>query len=146
VFSFHFRLARLLRLRETARDESRQNLSAAQQAEDRIRARIAALNDTLTSLRAQTANASQPGTIEVQRLLEADRYEITVQSQLQVALDQLQAASAEVDRCQDVLVEADREVKKLEKLRQHQVSLYERDENRRAIKQFDEAAARRHAG
>ena len=146
MFSFHFRLARLLRLRETARDESRQNLSAAQQAEDRIRARIAALNDTLTSLRAQTANASQPGTIEVQRLLEADRYEITVQSQLQVALDQLQAASAEVDRCQDVLVEADREVKKLEKLRQHQVSLYERDENRRAIKQFDEAAARRHAG
>jgi flagellar FliJ protein len=143
VSTFRFRLSSLLRLRENVRDEYRQKLADAQRAEVIIRARIDALNSVLTDLHGQSEIASRPGAIDVDRLLDADRYEMTVTAQLQATLNQQIAATAEVELCRQSLVEADREVKTLEKLRQQQAMRHQLDENRRQIKQLDEAAVQR---
>jgi flagellar protein FliJ len=143
VSAFRFRLSSLLRLRENVRDEYRQKLVDAQRAEDIIHARINALNRVLTDLHGQSEIASRPGAIDVDRLLDTDRYKMTVTAQLQMALNQQIAATAEVELCRQALVEADREVKMLEKLRKQQAVWHQLDENRRQIKQLDETAIQR---
>jgi flagellar protein FliJ len=143
---FRFRLSTLLRLRQTARDEFRQNLAAAHQAEDLVLARINVLNYALTDLRQHSADASRPGTLDANQLLTADRYKATVQAQLQTARDQHRSATAEVERCRQALVEADRAVKTLEMLRQRQSAQHQGDENRRSIKELDEVSLRKPAG
>jgi flagellar protein FliJ len=141
--AFRFRLSSLLLLRENVRDECRQKLVDAQRAEDIIHARINALNRVLTDLHGQSEIARRPGAIDVDRLLDADRYKIAVTAQLQAVLNQQIAAMAEVELCRQALVEADREVKTLEKLRQQQAMRHQLNENRRQIKQLDEAAVQR---
>jgi flagellar protein FliJ len=125
------------------RDELRQKLAAAQRTEEMIRARVDALNGMLTDLRGKSEIASRPGAIDVERLLEADRYEIVVTAQLEAAVQEQYGAASEVELCRQALVEADREVKTLEKLRQQQMLRHQLDENRRQIKQLDEAAIQR---
>jgi flagellar protein FliJ len=146
VKPFRFRPSTLLRLRETARDESRQNLTAAQQTEDQVRAHIAALNNTLTDLRQHSADASRPGTLNVDQLLTADRYKAAIHTQLQTAHSQYRSAAIAVERCRQAVVEADRAVKTLEKLRQRQSAQHQWDENRRSTKELDEISLRKLAG
>jgi flagellar export protein FliJ len=141
VCAFQFRFSRLLRLRENVRNECRQNLATAQKAEDVIQTRVHAINNTLTDLRSQAQAASRPGQIDIDRLLNADRYEATVAAQLQTALQQRKTAAAEVEHRREELIESDREVKTLEKLHQHQAARHGLAENRREVKQLDEATA-----
>jgi flagellar protein FliJ len=141
--AYRFRLSTLLRLRENLRDECRQQLSTAQKAEDILMNRIAELNDRLFEVRGQSRVASQPGIVNVDRLLDAGRYEIALKAQRQAADEQRQAVQAEVERRRQSLVEADREVKTLEKLREQQTTRHRLEENRREIKQLDATAIQR---
>jgi flagellar protein FliJ len=143
VTAFRFRLSTLLRLREMTRDEFRQNHVAAQQAEDLIRIGIDALNQTLVDLRQHSADVSRTGTLKAYHLLAADRYMAAVRSQLQTARDQHRSAVAAVERCRQALVEADRAVKTLEKLRQHQSAQHQWNENRLSTKELDEVSLRK---
>src|SRR5262245_30115753 len=113
---FRFRLSALLRLRDNVRDECRQQLAAAQREEDIILARMMELDAELESLRRLSHAASRPGPVNIDRLLDTARYEMTVRAQRQAADLQQKSAAAEIDRRRAALVEADREVKILEKL------------------------------
>jgi flagellar FliJ protein len=145
VPNFRFRLSGLLRFRENVRDQYRQNLAVAQRTEDVIRSRVAALNDTLDDLQRQSEIASLPGAIDVDRLLGAHQYEMIIKEKLQATLAQQQAATAEVERQRQTLLDADREVKTLERLRQQQAMRHHLDENRREIKQLDAVVLQRFA-
>ncbi|HZZ27053.1 MAG TPA: flagellar export protein FliJ [Pirellulales bacterium] len=138
--AFRFRLSTLLRLRENLRDECRQQLSAAQKAEEILVNRIAELNDHLTELRKQSRVASQPGSVNVDRLLDAGRYEIMLKAQRQAVDEQWQVVQSEVERRRQSLVEADREVKTIEKLRDQQITRHRQKENRQEVKQLDASA------
>jgi flagellar export protein FliJ len=127
-------------MRENLRDECRQQLSAAQRAEEIIHSRIAELNGELAKLRDRAEIACCPGTINVDQLLDAGRYEIALKAQRQAADEQRQVVEAEVERRRQSLVEADREVKTLEKLRQQQTTKHQLEQHRREIKQLDAAA------
>jgi flagellar protein FliJ len=138
--TFHFRLATLLRIRENLRDECRLQLTEAQRAEDIIVERIAEIDDELMILRRHTHHASGPGPINVDRLLDAGRFEMILKAEKAAAEDQRKAVAAEVDRRRQLLVEADREVKVLEKLRAQQVTRHRLAENKREVKRLDAAA------
>ena len=141
--AYRFRLETLLRLRENVRDECRQQLATAQRAEEILANRITDLNNNLIDLQRTTHIARQPGVVNVDRLLDAGRYEFALKAQRQAADEQRQAVQAEVERRRQSLVESDREVKTLEKLRAQQTARHRQEENRRETKQLDATSIQR---
>jgi flagellar export protein FliJ len=128
-------------LRENLRDEHRQQLGVAQQAADLIRDRIAGLYQQIAESRRD--NRADARLLNIDRLLDADRFETTLAAQLLAAQEQHQLAETEVDRRRQILVESDREVKTLEKLRHHQAMRHQLDDQRRQAKQLDTIAIER---
>src|SRR4051812_24501353 len=106
--SFRFRLATLLRLRESWRDERRGHLAEAQHAENLILERIEQLDRELTDLKRRSLHAARPGLLNVDQLAEAARYEMILKAQRESADQQRQAVVAEVAKRREALVAADR--------------------------------------
>jgi len=142
---FTFRLATLLRLREAARDERRSELAEVYRIDELLNRQSDGLAGEVDRLRAQCRTAAGPGTVDVDRLVEAQRYELALRAYEQQLAAQREAVAAEIGRRRQVLVEANREVRVLEKLRDRQARRYRADENRRETKQLDEVAVQRAA-
>ena len=137
---FKFRLATLLRLREMTRDERRAQLAEAYRVNDVLRSRLEGLDAELQSLRAHRRASAQPGEVNVDRLVEAQRYELTLMVQRQEILSQRETVQAEIQRRRQALAEANREVRVLENLRDKQADEHRREEDRRERKRLDEAS------
>lgn len=137
---FKFRLATLLRLREMTRDERRAQLAEAYRVNDVLRSRLEGLDAELQSLRARRRASAQPGEVDVDRLVEAQRYELTLMVQRQEILSQRETVQAEIQRRRQALAEANREVRVLENLRDKQADEHRREEDRRERKRLDEAS------
>jgi flagellar export protein FliJ len=140
---FKFRLATLLRLREATRDERRAELAEAYRADDVLREHLDRLGQELGRLQAQSRQVAGPGTVDVDRLVEVQRYEVTLRAQQNRLAGQREAVRAEIDRRRQALLAADRDVRLLEKLREKQVRRHRQEEHRREIKQLDEVAGQR---
>ena len=137
---FRFKLATLLRLRENDRDELRSRLSDAQQAENIVNQRIHELDADLDRLRAQAAERSRPGRMDVDALMELQRYELLLKAERQATVQQRELVAAEVDRRREALVAADREVRVLERFRETQQQRHRQTEERQERKVLDEIA------
>lgn len=137
---FRFRLATLLRLRELARDERRGQLAEAQRIESSIAERLQAAEKQLADLLGIRTRAVQPGPLDVDRLLAAQRFELSLRVQERDIQQQLASIRAEVDRRREALVEADREVRVLEKLRDTKQERHAAAEQRSETKMLDEVA------
>jgi len=140
---FHFRLATLLKLRQSQRDERRLELAEALRAEDMVQEHFDAVRTEWEMLKRHCRKAAGPGAVDVDRLLEAQRYELTLRSRQQQLTEQLARLAEEIQRRHAALVNANREVKMLEKLRDQQAARHRHKENRIAIKQLDEIAQQR---
>ncbi len=81
-----------------------------------------------------------PGAGNVDALLQTHRYEIVLTARLRQLAAQFAEVAAEVERRRLALVEADRQVRVLEKLRERQAAAYQKQEEQREAKQFDELA------
>jgi flagellar protein FliJ len=142
---FKFRLATLLRLREAARDERRAELAEAYRVDDMLQQRLREVAGELDSLREQCRQAAGPGTVDVDRLVEAQRYELALIGHQRHLQQQREGVTAEIERRRAALVEANRDVRVLEKLRDKQSLRYQQEENRQEIKRLDEVAQQRAA-
>lgn len=140
---FTFRLATLLRLRELARDERRSQLAQAYRAKDVLDEQQRQIEDHLAALREKTRRVCLPGEINVDRLMEARRFETVLLAQKYDIGKKQEMLGAEIERRRQAVVEANREVQVLENLRARQVERYRAEENRREIKQLDEIAQQR---
>ena len=139
---FTFRMATLLKLRESARDERQAILLQARQAADILREQRESLERESQRLDQQSRDAVLPGPINVDRLLHSRRYELLLRAQQQDLFQQQQVVDAEVLKRQQALVEANREVRVLELLREKQRARYREEEARQEMKAIDEAAQR----
>jgi len=139
---FKFRLTTLLKMRKAARDERRAALAQAYEAEAVLHQREQDLNDQVGQLREQYHQAALPGALKVDRLVESQRYELVLRGQQNLSRQQLQQLNEEIDRRRAALVEADREVRVLEKLRSNQQQAHAQQEFRQEVKQLDEVAGR----
>jgi flagellar FliJ protein len=140
---FKFRLATLLRLREATRDERRAELAEAYRADDLLREHLRRVGRELSWLQGRCRQVAGPGTVDVDRLVEAQRYEVTLRAQESRLTGQRDAIGAEIDRRRQALLAADRDVRLLEKLRQKQAQRHHQEESRREIKELDEVAGQR---
>ena len=139
---FRFRLATLLKIREGTRDERHSALAEAQYALRLVEEKIANVREEMAQLKRDYASSARPGQISVDRLLDDQRYERVLLSELRHLEQQREKVGAEVERRRDVLVEADREVKVLEKLREKQTQRAIKEDNLGEIKRLDELAGR----
>ena len=79
---FKFRLATLLKIRESTRDERRRALAEAYRADDMLRERIDETRSEMQNLMETCRKAVGPGAVNVDSLIDAQRYELLLQSQL----------------------------------------------------------------
>jgi flagellar FliJ protein len=137
---FKFRLATLLRLREATRDERRTELAEAYRVDDTLKRQLQRTEEEITSMQADCRKTVEPGEVDLDRLVEAQRYKIALRLQrLQIAR-QRETVQTEIERRRQVLAEANREVRVLENLRDKQAGQHRQQEDRREMKRLDEVA------
>ena len=137
---FTFRLLTLLKLREAARDERRAALAAAYRAEEILASRINNVERALSKLKNDNAKAVSPGPLDIDRLMDAQRYELVLAAEKAALEQQHRSLAVETENRRLALVAADREVQILEKLRERQAARHSREEHRRETKELDEIA------
>jgi flagellar export protein FliJ len=94
----------------------------------------------LESMRRKAVTSSS---INVDSLLEAQRYQGVLISQQAKMREQMRLLAAEVERRREAVVEADRQVKVLEKLHEHKLGEHREERQRAETKVLDEVAARK---
>ena len=137
-----FRLEPMLKLREQTRDERRRELAPAYEAQRILEDQLAEISsEQETSLR-HTRRLAAPGELSVEGLLNSRRYESQLKSRVAELQQQMSQVLAEVERRRILLMEADRDVKVLEKLREREREQQVETARKREGKQLDEAALR----
>lgn len=139
---FRFRLETLLKLREDHRRQRRAELAEAFEAEKILQLQADGVAAELAAARTRSRDAAQPGELNIDELIELGRHVLQLQAQrLSVAQRQARIRE-EVERRREVLAEADRQVRMLEKLREKQQDAYLRETLRQEQKELDELAVR----
>jgi len=128
-----------------ARDERRGELAQAYEADRLLQEQRDRLAQELDETRDRTRQASGPGPLNVDSLLGMHRHELLLAAQQQQMDQQHQQLVEEIERRRQRLVEADRHVKSLEKLREKQSERHLYAQSVIEQKQFDETASQRAA-
>ena len=137
---YTFRLNTLQKVREIHRDQQRSSLAEAFRAEQVLAENRAELVIEEQELRELQRTATNGQYLDVNRLLEAQRYELLLKAQSQELAKQAVLLAAESERRRQTLVEADREVRLLEMLDERHRDAHNRDEQRMETKRLDDAA------
>lgn len=129
-----------MRLRESTRDECRAALAEAYRVDDVLRQKVDRIAWELEHLKDFCRMKASPGTVDIDRLVEAQRYELVARQQQRQFVAQRESIAAEIERRRLALIEADREVRVLEKLRERQLEQHRKSEELRETKRLDEVA------
>src|SRR6185369_775985 len=137
---YKFRLNTLQKVREAHRDQQRASLAEAFHAEQILAENRARLVVEQQEMRELQRSASDGQYLDVNRLLEAQRYELLLKAQSQELAKQAVLLAAEAERRRQILVEADREVRVLELLDERHRRAHNLDEQRAETKRLDDVA------
>ena len=140
---FTFRLETLLKLRMAARDRRRAELAEAYEAERILKQQKQELQQQLHELGEVSQRTLQPGAINVDDLLKSNRFQLVLESQQKLVDGRSSQLAVETENRRTRLVDADRQVRVLEKLREKQQRRHRQEEHRLETKQIDDVAHRR---
>jgi flagellar FliJ protein len=140
---FRFRLDTLRRIREMHRDELRVRLAEAFQAEQILAAQQADLAAEVADLVATRRRLAAEGSLDVSRLVESQRYHLLLEAQARTLAEQARRLAEEVEIRRQAMVEADRQVRVLEKLRERRRQQHLQAEQAADAKRLDEVATSR---
>ena len=138
---FRFRLETLLRLRVAERDQRRAEFAKAIRAEEMLRSEERKHQQEQVEAAQRGRVLRSPGAADVDAIMHTHRYEVVLAAKRRQLAAQIAQVQTEVERRRQVVVEADRQVRVLEKLRERQAVAYRRQVSRREAKQYDETAA-----
>ena len=139
---FKYRLAPLLKIRENVRAEKQAELAKAYEAARIVEAELQRVQAELVRNGELGRQATQKGRISVDYLLSLRRHEAFLLAQQNQAQEQLEQIQQEIERRRIALMEADREVKVLEKLKEKMKTKHLQEEALAELKQMDEIAGR----
>jgi flagellar protein FliJ len=131
---FHFRLATLLELREDERTYAFQALADAQHQLDRLRTRIAQLNEQRAAVCSRMRSLSRAGNVDIAALRAAHEHHGQLKSELAAENLRLLVLDREIEQRRQALVAADQQVQILEKLRGRQAERHRIAERRRELR------------
>jgi flagellar export protein FliJ len=135
-----FRLAALLRLRLAERDQRRLELAKALRAVHILQQQQAEIDHEQTQWLAQVRTLLAPGPADLDAVLARYRYAAVLRARQQQLATQLAEVESEAQRRRAALIEADRQVRVLEKLAARQAEAERLDTLRREGQRLDEAA------
>ena len=138
--AFTFRLQSVLKVKREARDQARYELARALQAETILKTQQEEGQEEVRQLLSQLVKAQTTGEISVDWIMELRRYEVVLKTQLAQVLEQMEQVGGEVERRRDLLANADREVKVLERLEAKKKNEWLKREQRLEQVENDEAA------
>ena len=141
--SFQFRLATLLKLRENERRQRQIELGQAMEAERIMLQRAENIAEEIAAAKSSARAASSPGAVSVDTLLELQRYSLQMRAQARLVAEQISQVRTEVERRRQVLVEADRQVRTLEKLRDKQAASFQFELQRVEQRHLDEVGQKK---
>ena len=139
---FKYRLAPLLKIRENVRAEKQAELNQAHEAARLVEEELERVRGEYAHCMEQGLQAAQQEQIDVNYLLAMRRHQAYLITQQELAIKQLEEIRQEIERRRIALMEADREVKVLEKLREKMKAKYLQEEALADLKQMDEIAGR----
>ena len=139
---FQFQFETLQRLREAARDDRRAHLAEALRADEILLERMQEVAAEVEEFAAQYS-LPQEGAIYVDRILEAQRYELLLRGELQSLAAQRAQVETEINVRRNALTEADRQVRVLEKLSERQEKQHRQEQQRLDQRELDEVAGQR---
>jgi flagellar FliJ protein len=140
---FRFRLQTLQRLRETTRDELRARLAEAYEAERILADQRAAVAAETAALADVQRRLMADGALDVTRLLDGQRYQRLLEAQSRTLAEQAARLAEEVETRRQAVVEADRQVRILEKLRERRLRQHQDAEQAAEARRLDEIAVTR---
>lgn len=140
---FHFRLQTLRRLRELDRNEARLRLAQAQQAAQILAQRQESIASELTELRQSQRALCERQAMDVNQLLQTQRFQLTLQAQNADLIQQAEKVSEELERRRQAVVEADQQVRVLDRLEARRRAEHQRAKAAAECKRLDEVGATR---
>lgn len=138
---YRFHLETLQRVREARRNELRVSFAEALRAEQVLIDRQIELAAEATALRELQRSAAAGRYLDVNRLLEVQRYEILLKAHEQELTKQKVLLAAEIERRRQALVESDRDVRVLERLDERHRHVFDQEQQRRESRTIDEVAS-----
>ena len=141
---FKFRLETLLRLRTGERDQRRADLAKALRADELVQGEQSRLAAEQASLAERQRSLKSPGAANIDALLNTHRYEVVLVAAARQLASQRTQIAAEIERRRQMLIEADRQVRVLEKLRERQAVAARIQRERLEARQYDEQATIAH--
>ena len=137
---FRFRLATLLRLRQSVRDECRLRLAESQRVDEDLRDRLRRLDAERKRLQGRRRRSAGPGKVDVEGIVEVERYTSVLRSEEERLQRRRETLGVEIQQRRQSLLKADQDARSLEKLRERHLLRHRREEWRRESKQLDEVA------
>jgi flagellar export protein FliJ len=139
---FRFRLNSLENYRRQTRESRQLELAAVDAERRRLESQCHDIECQLAAQRHAVRGSIGPGRIDVVQLAAASDFECRLRGELEQLNRRASVLVAEVARCRQAVVEADRDVRTLEKLRERQYEQFQFEERRAESKSLDDTAAR----
>lgn len=140
---FQFRLQSVLKLRERDRDKAAQAVQQAELAKQKLVDQIHEIENERSAL-GQERTTGSIGAIDIQRLLDTERYDSTLIERVLGLQSNVSLIEDEIHRRRAKLVECEKGVRVLEKLAEQQKANWTDDQAKRQQDVLDEWASFRH--
>lgn len=140
---FKYRLASLLKIREGVRTEKQMELNKAYEAAQIVENALQQVRENILKCTEEARQLMTGGQVRVDFLIGLRRHEAFLLAQQSHAENQLKQIQEEIERRRIALMEADREVKVLEKLKEKLKNKFLKDQALAELKQMDEVAGRK---
>ncbi len=137
---FRFRLETLLRLKVAARDQCRAQLAEVLQAEQQLQEQQAQIREEIEAQHEYLRKTTASGGLNVDLLAAAQREVMYLKGLGQQKQQLMQQLVPHIQQRRQALIDADHEVRTLEKLKQHKWEQHNKSEAAREAKQMDEIA------
>jgi flagellar FliJ protein len=137
---FQFRLKGVQQIRERLRDKAAEAMKAAAMAIETLQSEI---DSRRTEIASQSRNQvdSSVGLINTQRVLDSQRYQLYLLSEIQKLQEKIDLIRQELERRRATLVQREQDVKALEKLKANQLQQWEYQQAVRQQSRLDEWAS-----
>ena len=143
---FRFQLQKLLELRRNARDERRAELVQANQAERLLREEMERITAEQVQLQDCIRQASRPGSVPIDHLLGAHRYQLALAAQLRTLEHRSAQLASEIECRRQRLQDAQRQLRVMERLCEKQKTRHQQKVATHERRHLDEIALRSSLG
>ncbi len=139
---FQFQFQKLLELRRNARDLCRDELAQACQAERLLRDEMEGIAAEQVQVQKSIRKASQPGSVPIDQLIGAHRYQLALAAQLRTLEHRSAQLAIQIECSRERLSEAQRQLRVIERLFEKQKTRHQQKIAAQERRHLDEVALR----